>query len=99
HAEIDPEAFLQPAIEVDEMRIGVVQERARWHEPERHRKPATERFDEATMAVSGPERTEVRHLPALASGPLQGRQAHGTLRRGPCHLVIWSIWSFTSRRP
>jgi hypothetical protein len=65
--EIDLEAELEPAIEVDEMRVGVVQERALRHEPERHGETAAEWLDESPAAMRFPKRPNVRNLPAPAT--------------------------------
>ena len=76
HREIDAKAVLKPTVEVDDVRVGVVQERARGHQAERHREAAAEGLDEAAARVRRPDGLKVRHLPPLAARPLEGRAKH-----------------------
>jgi hypothetical protein len=85
HREIDPQPALNPSVEVDQVGVGVVQERALRQEPERHRQPSAEGLDQSTMAVRFPERPKVGHLPALATGPLQRRSHRGDRALGGRH--------------
>ena len=86
---LDHQSPCEPAIEVDDVRIGVVQERARGPETQRHGQAAAEWLDEAPLCVQTPERCEMRHLPPLAAGPLEQRTKRwevvgvSTARHGP----------------
>src|SRR5882672_5902606 len=73
HLEDGGEAGPEPAIEVDQMRVDVVQEGPPGPEAEGHGQPAAERLREAPAGMAGPQRAEVRNLPALAARPLQRR--------------------------
>src|SRR5690606_12493343 len=77
HGDADGQAALQPAVEVDEVRIGVVEQRARWPQAQRHRQAAAEGLDQAPPRVRLPQRPQVWNLPPLASGPLERRTKRG----------------------
>ena len=69
----EPQPTLHLTVKVNKMRIDVVQPRVFGSESERHRQPAAEGLDIATVFVILPERLDVRNQPALATGPLQWR--------------------------
>src|SRR5439155_17001853 len=73
HGQRDHEALSQPTIEIDQVRVHVVQERAFRHQPERDREPATERLDQPALLLARPMLDQVGKLPPLAAGPLQRR--------------------------
>jgi hypothetical protein len=82
HLDVDREASLYPPVEVDQVRVGVVEEGLRRREAERNRQPAAERLDEAAMRVRRPQLPQMRNLPALAAGPLQRRSRRDNLAIG-----------------
>src|SRR5437867_8114694 len=57
-------------VEINEMRIQVIQERALRFQPQRHSQPATERLDVTTLCVLPPERVDVWNQPTLSASPL-----------------------------
>ena len=88
HRQVGLEAPLQPAVEVDQMRIRVVEQRALRGQTEGDGEATGERFDEPPVRMRLPERAEMRHLPALAAGPFQrGPEDRMALRRGALPLV------------
>ena len=52
HLEIDRQALLKPAVEVDQVRIGVVQQRALRQQAERDGQAAAERLDQPRRACA-----------------------------------------------
>src|SRR5215510_723638 len=66
-------ATLKMSIEVNEMRIDVVEQRAFRLQAQRYGQAAAERFDVSPIRVSFPNGRQVRNEPALATSPLQGR--------------------------
>ncbi len=77
HLQIGLEPLLKPAVKIDEMGVGVVKERAFGQEPERDRQPPAKGLDEPRSGMRFPKRPEVRYLPALSAGPLQGWTERG----------------------
>ncbi len=69
----DHQTVLQAAIEGDDMRVDVVEQRAPRGEAQADREAAAEGLDEASLGVGRPEGTQVRHLPALPPRPLERR--------------------------
>jgi hypothetical protein len=67
------QALSQPAIEVDEMRIEIVELRALRKKTERHGQSAAKRFHQAAMDVRLPERQQMGDKPAFASRPFERR--------------------------
>ncbi len=80
HREIDAQSLLEPPVKVDEMLVGIVEQRTTGQQPERHGKSATERFDETSPGVRFPQGPQIRHLPPLSARPLQWRAECGSLR-------------------
>ena len=76
------EAALEVAIEVDGMRVHVVEQRPGGIQAERNRESAAERLDQPSTGVLAPQRPQARHEPALAACPFQRR-----LERGPAQTV------------
>jgi hypothetical protein len=70
--------LLQPAVEVDEVRVDVVEHRSRRHEAQGDCQASGERLDQPSITVSRPVREQVRNLPALPASPFQRRpHSHG----------------------
>ena len=77
HLDLDVEPAPEPAVEVDEVRIQIVEQGSPGLQPKRDRQSTAERLDEAAGGMRGPERRQVRHLPALAAGPLERGSQRG----------------------
>ena len=90
HRNPDGETALQMLVEVDGVRVHVVEQCPAGVEAERDRETAAERLDQSPARVPAPQHPETRHEPALATGPLQGR-----LQRRPALVRIVSVreWS------
>ena len=73
HRNVKSQTLLKPSIEIDQVWIRVVQQRASRHQSERDREPAAERLHESPMCMGFPNGLKVRHLPSLAAGPFQSR--------------------------
>jgi hypothetical protein len=71
------EALLKPAVEIDEMRVGIIQERSLGQEPERDGQASGEGLDEPHFGVRQPEWPQVWYLPSFSARPLQGRSERG----------------------
>ena len=75
-----------PQVEVDQVRIGVVEQGLLGLKAKRNRQTTTERLNESPMRVRLPERLQVRNLPTLSAGPFEGRFRDVTgLDRGDRH--------------
>ncbi len=73
HRTRDHEAGFQPAVEIDQVRIDVVEQRSFWDQSYRDGKPTAERFHQSSMAVRCPQSSYMWHLPTLSTGPFEGR--------------------------
>src|SRR5712691_238556 len=73
HREVDVQSLLQPAVEVDQVWVRVVQERAARYQPEGHSKTAAERFNQLSILVRFPQRPKMWNLPPFTAGPLERR--------------------------
>src|SRR5688500_11881848 len=71
-AHLDPRlhAVLQVPVKVDEMRVDVVEQRPRRLQAKHDREPAAKRFNVAAIGIAVPDRFDMRHQPAFATGPL-----------------------------
>ena len=77
HVQIGREAFLKPAIEVDQVRIGVIEQRACWQKPQGDGQATTKRLHEPRPGMPLPQGEQVWHLPSLSARPFQGRPESG----------------------
>ncbi len=73
HRQAGHEAVLHPLVEIDEVRIGVVEQRLLWLQVHGDRQAAAEGFHETTPMMLSPQRQQERRQPALATGPLEDR--------------------------
>lgn len=68
----------QPAthlsVEIDQVRIDIVQQRTLRLQSKRYRQPTTKRLNIATLLMCAPSRLNVREQPTLTAGPLQRRR-------------------------
>ena len=72
HRPGDDESVSKPPIEVDQVRVDVVQERPLGNQPQRHRETAAERLHQTPVMLAAPMFDEMGELPPLAAGPFQG---------------------------
>src|SRR5208282_2024556 len=72
HRERDPEAALEPSIEIDVVGIDVVENRALGHQAKRDRQAAAQRFDQPRPAGFVPEIANASCQPSLAARPFEG---------------------------
>ena len=68
----DPKTLLEPAVEVDQVGIRIVEKGFVGLEAQRDRQTPAKRLDQSTTGVSLPNRKEFRNLPSLAASPFQG---------------------------
>lgn len=61
------------AVEIDQVRIDIIQQRLLRLQSKRNCQPATEWLNVTTILISAPDRLNMREQPALAAGPLQRR--------------------------
>src|SRR5262249_2813158 len=80
-------------VEVDDVRIDVVEQCPLRHEPERNCQATTEWLDEPLGRVTLPVVDEMRHLPTLAAGPLERRLDCLGCRRA----LFCRFWGYTLR--
>ena len=73
HGQVDLQSPLQPTVEVDQVRVGIVEQCASRVETERNREAATERLHQPFSAMRLPQRPKVGNLPPFAAGPLERR--------------------------
>ncbi len=73
HLDARLHAVLQVAIEVDQVRVDVVEQRAFWFQSEGDCEPAAKRFYVTALRMFVPDRFQMRHEPAFAAGPFQRR--------------------------
>src|SRR6185369_2137405 len=73
HLDAQRESVLEMTVEVDEMRIDVVEQRTPGLQTQCNGEAAAERFDVPPRCVSLPDRREMRDQPAFAAGPFQRR--------------------------
>ena len=72
------------SVEIDHVRVDVVQERPLGAQAQRHRQAAAERLDQPAMRVRRARAARrMRHLPALAARPFQRRQRRRRLADSP----------------
>ena len=69
HRDRDFQPAIEPSIEIDVVRIDVVEDRAMRHQSQRDCEPAAERFDQARPSDLSPERENARNQPPLATRP------------------------------
>src|SRR5207249_399983 len=72
HRNADHETALEPSVEVDDVRVDVVQQGAPRHDPESDCETAREGLNQTPACVRLPEREEIRQLPPLPSCPFEG---------------------------
>src|SRR5688572_2612915 len=73
HLDAQSHTVLQVAIEVDQVRINVVEQRALGLQTEYDCESTAERFDVTPIGIAAPDGREMRHEPTLAAGPFQRR--------------------------
>src|SRR5437588_9854751 len=77
HIDVQRQTMAHLAIEIDQMRIDVAEQRRLWLESKRDCQPSTEWLDVTTSSMFAPERLNPSQQPALAAGPFQGRVEGG----------------------
>src|ERR1041385_2478414 len=74
HLERDLQSITELAVEVDHVRIGVIEERMLWAKSEGDCKSAHEGLNKPAVGFRLPQPFEMRQQPPLAAGPLEGRR-------------------------
>jgi len=73
---------LHPAIEIEEMRIDVVEQCALRLEAEGDRETAARRFNEPPVTLALPIFSQIGNLPTLTAGPFKWRWKNFAISRG-----------------